>query len=446
MADVPTAIASEKLVASFPGQVQMRAPLAQASTTTLVRSLLLGKCFASPTLFPMCMKLMKVIINSNSALLSPDRNIFLRALVRGLIYNHFCAGVTPQEVKEKVASIKAQGYAGVILGFSREIVVDDHEDGLMSEDTQRNSNDKCIGEWLHANLDTLKLIGTGDYMNIKFTGAGQSTSEALLAKKSPSRQMQEALDTIVRQARSQGTCIWVDAEQQAFQPMVDKWAIDLMRKHNRDGQAWVYNTIQAYLKASRQVVLEHMRLAKDEGWTLGIKLVRGAYLTSDMRERIWATKPETDENYNSIVRDVLSKSFPPFDKTSFPGVNLFVAGHNKESIRMATKLVRDLVASGEDLKPVGYGQLQGMADEVSCELVQLRKAANDSTGLSEEEARLRRQMAPQPYKCLAWGSVSDCMHFLTRRAVENATAMDRLQDGLVEVRAELKRRFLPFRS
>lgn len=167
MADVPTAIASEKLVASFPGQVQMRAPLAQASTTTLVRSLLLGKCFASPTLFPMCMKLMKVIINSNSALLSPDRNIFLRALVRGLIYNHFCAGVTPQEVKEKVASIKAQGYAGVILGFSREIVVDDHEDGLMSEDTQRNSNDKCIGEWLHANLDTLKLIGTGDYMNIK---------------------------------------------------------------------------------------------------------------------------------------------------------------------------------------------------------------------------------------------------------------------------------------
>lgn len=250
------------------------------------------------------------------------------------------------------------------------------------------------------------------------------------------------MDTICKQALAQGSSVWIDAEQQPYQDTVNDWAIQFMRRWNRNGQAVVYNTIQAYLKASREYVDTHLRAAQAEGWTCAIKLVRGAYIQSDIREGIWDTKAQTDDNYNSIVRDLLTKNFGNIEKDSFPSVQLFIAGHNKESVRLATTLVTELVNKGEDIGPVQYGQLAGMADEVSCELIDMKQATEDIAGLSEKETEMRRRAAPQPYKCLIWGSVNDCLHFLMRRAVENATAADRLKDGLGEVRNELKQRLL----
>lgn len=251
------------------------------------------------------------------------------------------------------------------------------------------------------------------------------------------------MNAICEQAQAQGSSVWIDAEQQPYQETVNEWATQFMRRWNQNGQAVVYNTIQAYLKASRRFVEQHLQDAQAEGWTCAIKLVRGAYIQSDIREGIWDTKPQTDDNYNSIVRDLLTKKFNDIGSVNFPHVQLFIAGHNKESVRLATTLVADLVAKGEKIGPVQYGQLAGMADEVSCELIDMKQqATGDMTGLSEEEADMRRRAAPQPYKCLIWGSVNDCLHFLMRRAVENATAADRLKDGLGEVRNELRHRML----
>lgn len=277
----------------------------------------------------------------------------------------------------------------------------------------------------------------------RFTGAGEGTSKALLDGASPSIELVEAMDAICEQAQAQGSSVWIDAEQQPYQETVNVWATRFMRRWNTNGQAVVYNTIQAYLKASRRFVDQHLREAQAEGWTCAIKLVRGAYIQSDIRDGIWDTKAQTDDNYNSIVRDLLTRSFNAIEKANFPDVRLFIAGHNKESVRLATTLVADLVAAGDDIGPVQYGQLAGMADEVSCGLIDMKQQALDNmSGLSEKEANMRLRAAPQPYKCLIWGSVNDCLHFLMRRAVENATAADRLKDGLGEIRNELKQRIL----
>lgn len=277
----------------------------------------------------------------------------------------------------------------------------------------------------------------------RFTGAGEGTSKALLDGAAPSAELVEAMDAICKQAHVQGSSVWIDAEQQPYQETVNEWATQFMRRWNQNGEAVVYNTIQAYLKASRRFVYQHLREAQAEGWRCAIKLVRGAYIQSDIREGIWDTKPQTDDNYNSIVRDLLTKNFDDIEKAKFPNVQLFIAGHNKESVRLATALVAELVAKGEDVGPVQYGQLAGMADEVSCGLIEMKQQAlADVSGLSEKEVDLRIRAAPQPYKCLIWGSVNDCLHFLMRRAVENATAADRLKDGLGEIRNELKQRML----
>ena len=257
------------------------------------------------------------------------------------------------------------------------------------------------------------------------------------------------MDALCTQAASQKSRIWIDAEQQIFQSTIDAWTMDLMRRYNRDDDALVWTTIQTYLKSSRATVGQFLQTASNEGWTLGIKQVRGAYIASDVRDRIWDTKEQTDESYNTIARDLLKKTtasgvFPGLDGPKFPKLHLFLAGHNKESVRLATSLVNELVHAGKDVPPVQYGQLQGMADDISCHLVQqYEEAADDARSHSgEKEYELKLKAAPLAYKCLCWGSVTEVLNFLMRRAVENASAAERLKEGLVDMKKELRRRVL----
>lgn len=265
-------------------------------------------------------------------------------------------------------------------------------------------------------------------------------SRALIEGKPPPKQLSDALDAICQRAIARKSRVLIDAEQKIFQRAIDDWAIDLMRKYNRDEKVLVSNTIQAYLKDSRQNVLRHLQLAQAEGWTLGIKLVRGAYIQQDERSHMWDTKTETNESYNSIARDLLSKDFEPVAKATFPDVHLFLAGHNKESISLLSNHYQTLVHSGAKVNPVAFGQLQGMADEVGCEFIRMRNAALQVEGSVTAESTSKLQNIPKVYKSLNWGSVRECMHFLMRRAVENASAAERLKDGLGIIKSELRRR------
>ena len=247
------------------------------------------------------------------------------------------------------------------------------------------------------------------------------------------------MEEICQQTARQGSRLWIDAEQQILQDTIDTWTIDLMRKYNHNGQIIVYNTIQAYLKASAQNVQTHALLAAKEGWGLGIKLVRGAYIAHDIRSRIHDTKEDTDKNYDSIVASLLSQRFPlpltPDEEgINFPNVRLFVASHNAPSVKKAHALHRSRIENGEPTIPVEFGQLQGMADEISCELV---CQAQQLQGTSSGEIA---HMAPRAFKCLAWGSTADCLHFLLRRAVENKGAVQRTKHMAAALRKEAWRR------
>lgn len=243
----------------------------------------------------------------------------------------------------------------------------------------------------------------------------------------------QAMHKICQTAAAQNSRLWIDAEQQVFQSAIDAWTINLMREFNRGATPVVFNTIQAYLKDSKANVQRHLLLSKREGWKLGIKLVRGAYIAHDRRDRIHDTKPETDANYNSIVEKLLQRKYPlPTNQqqSEFPDVRLFVASHNSETVRKAYTLHRQLVKSGTPTIPVEFGQLQGMADEIGCELVQQNRM--DS-----------RDDVPGVFKYLAWGTTEECLHYLLRRAVENKGAVQRTRDMAMALRRELWRR-LPF--
>ncbi|RJE22158.1 Proline dehydrogenase [Aspergillus sclerotialis] len=396
---------------------------------------------SSPLLHP-SLSLMKLLVNSNSAFLNPSKNPLINYLLRISIYNHFCAGTNEDEVKRTVRDMKQLGFTGVILGYGREIVVkqDDSNTKTDQSESRRVAYENAVEEWKQGNLRTLKMIGSGDYLSMKFTGAGPAAVEALSrGDPVPPDSIKEAMREICSEIASQGSRLWIDAEQQVFQSTIDKWTLDLMREFNRNGSVVVFNTIQAYLKSSAETVNEHLLLAQQEGWTLGIKLVRGAYIAHDIRDRIHDTKEETDKNYNCIVEKLLTRQFLfPVDNTpdsKFPDVRLFLASHNAESVQKGHLLHRHRILSGDPTIPLQYGQLHGMADEVSCELVAESKRMNASNA-KEKEA------APKAFKALCWGTTEECLHFLLRRAVENKGAVERTKHMADALREEAWRRLL----
>ncbi|BAE62684.1 unnamed protein product [Aspergillus oryzae RIB40] len=148
---------------------QKRAPLADLPTKTLLRSLFLTSAMASPLLKP-SIAVLKYVVDSKSPLLSPSKNPIMNYILRATIYNHFCAGVNETEVRKTVQEMKTLGFKGVILGYARESVAKVDAAGSHVEEWKNAQaiEDRAVDEWKEGNLRTLRMVGKGDYMNIKY--------------------------------------------------------------------------------------------------------------------------------------------------------------------------------------------------------------------------------------------------------------------------------------
>ncbi|KAJ0159644.1 putative proline dehydrogenase, mitochondrial, partial [Colletotrichum tanaceti] len=286
-----------------------KSPLSRLPTLALVRSLVLTQFMSSPLLMKPALPLLHFIAKSKTALFNPDRNPVLNRLLRWTIYDHFCAGENLQQVTRTVESVKRMGYQGVILNYAKEIVLDTKEAAAAAAaaDADAPAGDyaapfyEMVDLWKKGNIETLRMLAPGDFLAVKITGAGPIAVDAMRAHAPIPDVIRKALDDMCDEARAHGSRLWIDAEQQALQPQLDEWTIDLMRRHNREGRPLVYNTIQAYLKASRANAERHMALAAREGWSLGVKLVRGAYIENETRSLIHDTKEDTDRNFDDIT-------------------------------------------------------------------------------------------------------------------------------------------------
>lgn len=248
--------------------------------------------------------------------------------------------------------------------------------------------------------------------------------------------MDRALTEICEAAQKQGSRVWFDAEQTGLQPGVDKWALEIMRRWNRDGQALVYNTIQAYLKASSENADRHIALAAEQGWTVAIKLVRGAYIEHEPRHMIHDTKADTDACYDAIADRLLSQRLPAgaeAEGLTFPPAALFLATHNAPSTQKACETHHDRLKAGEPTCTLECGQLVGMADELGCELIE-----NYERGVAE--GAVAKASVPKAFKYLTWGTVGECVGYLHRRAIENSGAVEASRHMVAALRTELRRR------
>ena len=418
--------------------------------SVLIRSYLISVISSTPALLTPSLKLLSIIANSYSPVLNPDKNPVLRAIIKYTIYKQFCAGTNAHEVHKTLSQLQSMGFTGVILGYAKEVVLNESETKSMN-DTECEKGGSMrereeVGSWETGTLKTIDLASPGDFVALKFSGAGVLALSHLMKNCPPTPLLESAIVNICEKARQAGVRLLFDAEQAAVQDGIDAWALEFMKRYNKPdnpdgGRALIYNTYQAYRTRTPSLVAEHMKETVQGGWRLGVKLVRGAYIGSDPRHLFWATKEETDDTYNGIAKSLMERKhnevLKPLDGAdqTFPMVDLVLAGHNSESVNKAMAFRDEQTLRGAEKTEMSYGQLMGMADHVSCALIQKARMVKERS--SDDECAGDE---PNTFKYIVWGTVGECTKYLLRRAQENKDAVERTVEGRIALGKELKRR------
>jgi len=351
----------------------------------------------------------------------------MRALLWETFYKQFCAGETEAQVSKRCKELRTQGYAGVILEYAPEVL--DDTEGNEAED---------VAFWRKGMLDSVQMAEHGDFIGLKWSGMGPAAMRRMKADQEPTERMLEAMHALCKAASEKGLSLLPAAEETWSLSGFLNWSMSMERVYNLGGRAVVYNTYQAYLKETPGNIAKHMAMAKEEGFTLGIKVVRGAYLSSEDRNKIWSDIEGTHECYDAIASALIHRRYtdclPPAEGKAdqeMPDLNVVLATHNANSVSKAYALRKEQAAKGETLTKLDFAQLQGMADEVSCGLIAAAKANADDPKAVKERV----------FKCTTWGPMYEALNYLLRRAAENKDAAGRTHETRDAMRAEIWRRF-----
>ena len=164
------AIAQHQAVTTTPlplAQQPSKPPLSLLPLKTLIRSYLINSLSSTPILLTPSLRIMTLLAHSESPLLNPDRNPVLRFLLKRTFYANFCAGETRSEIQKTVNSLKEIGFAGVILAYGKEIVVEKDSDLSRWKDVDYTETVAEVKAWQEGNMRTVGLTTSGEFVGLK---------------------------------------------------------------------------------------------------------------------------------------------------------------------------------------------------------------------------------------------------------------------------------------
>ncbi|MBE14825.1 MAG: proline dehydrogenase family protein [Dokdonia sp.] len=336
----------------------------------------------------------------------------VEGLIRSTVFDHFCGGVNEQDCLPTVDKLYAVGVSSV-LDFSVEGKEDEAQfdaclDKVMSLTAFASAKDAMP-------ISVFKPTGFG-----RFAIWEKKTSGELLtpAETEEWNRIVDRFDTICQRAKEMDIEVLIDGEESWMQDAADDLVSAMMAKYNKEKPV-VYNTLQCY-RWDRLEYLKQQHLdAKAKGYTLGFKIVRGAYMEKENKRAqemgyptpICASKQATDDNFNQVMRYI-------FDHLD--DISLFLGTHNEESTAMALDIMKEKGIAANDNR-VWFGQLYGMSDHISFNL------AADGYNVA---------------KYVPFGPVKDVMPYLIRRAEENTSVAGQTNRELELIKSERQRRKL----
>jgi proline dehydrogenase len=340
----------------------------------------------------------------------------VHGLIRKTIFKQFVGGETLEETAE----------VGAALGkYGVQVILDYGVEGKEDEDSFDHATEEFIRVINYAATQT-----NIPFISIKVTGlarfgllqtldeaprlrSGIHDHEAEIAEWD---RVRERMYTICEIAAEKNIGVLVDAEESWIQDPVDRLTMEMMGIFNKE-KVIVYNTIQLYRHDRLHFLKLSHRIAREQGFLLGVKLVRGAYMEKERSRAnsegyaspIQPDKASSDRDYNEAVDYCIN---------NIEQVSVIVASHNEESNLHAARLL-DEKGIPHNHPHIHFSQLYGMSDNITFNL------AKEGFNVS---------------KYLPFGPIRDVVPYLMRRAQENSSMSGQTGRELTLIRKELKRR------
>jgi proline dehydrogenase len=334
----------------------------------------------------------------------------VEGLIRATVFDHFCGGVSEDDCIPVVDKMYTKGVSSV-LDYS----VEGKEDESAFDDAM-NKTLKIINFAKEKNaipFAVFKPTGFGRFELYEKLGEEKILNEAEQAEWN---RVVARFDKVCKAAHENDIALLIDGEESWMQDAADDLVADMMRKYNKN-KAIVYNTLQMYRWDRLDYLKKLHAQAQEEGFHIGMKLVRGAYMEKENKRAeekgykspICPSKQATDYNFDDAVAYMMEH---------IDTMAVFAGTHNEDSSYKLMEMMNHKGIAKNDFR-VWFGQLYGMSDNISFNL------AAEGYNVA---------------KYLPFGPVKDVMPYLIRRAEENTSVAGQTSRELALIKKERDRR------
>jgi len=334
----------------------------------------------------------------------------LKSVIKATIFKQFCGGETIAECENTIKQL-AIGKVGTILDYSVEGEDEEEVFDFTCEEIIRTIN-RAEGD-SRIPITVFKITGIGRFALLEKLDAKQALTAA---EEAEFAKVKQRCQKICQAAYDKNVPIMIDAEESWIQKTIDELAFDMMCLFNKE-KVLVYNTYQMYRHDKLADMKADHLIARETGFFLGVKMVRGAYMEKERKRAaemsypspIQPDKAASDKDYNASLVYCIE---------NIKEIGFVAGTHNEESCQILAQLMDDYQIPHQH-PHVYFSQLLGMSD-------------NLSFNLSDADYNVAKYV---PY-----GPVKAVLPYLFRRAQENTSIAGQTSRELNLIEKEKARR------
>ncbi|MGY5847799.1 proline dehydrogenase family protein [Salegentibacter sp. HM20] len=334
----------------------------------------------------------------------------VQPLIKNTIFDQFCGGISIDDCKPIIREMDEVNLSS-ILDYSVEGKVNEEEFNSAFE--VKKELIALAKEQSEVPFAIFKPTALGRFEIWKKL----SSKISLNSEESDEwERVKERVEGLCKEASRLGVRLYADAEESWMQDAADDLMEEMMRRYNKE-DALIFNTIQCYRWDRLEYIKQLHKKAQKEGFKIGAKVVRGAYMEKENKRArkygkkspICKNKEATDVNFNSVMAYCLDH---------LDDFSIFIGTHNEMSNYLALQIMEDQNIAKDDPR-VWFSQLYGMSDQISYNLA--KRGYNTA-------------------KLVPFGPVTDVVPYLLRRAEENSSVKGQTNRELSLLNGEISRR------
>lgn len=334
----------------------------------------------------------------------------IKNLIKSTVFGQFCGGESIRDCEKTINKLH-NGHIGTILDFS--IEGEDSEKSFEETTLEVLRTIERASESADIPFSVFKITGIA---NADLLEAVQKGDELSDNEQAAYERVRDRVNRLCARACERNVRLFFDAEESWLQGTIDVLAYEMMARYNHERPV-VFNTYQMYRWEMYENLVQATETAREKGYLLGAKLVRGAYLEKERirsheeeyQDPIQATKEDTDRDFNRAIDFALNNR---------DTVSICLGTHNEYSCQYCFQRMKQLGVAPND-EHIWFAQLLGMSDNISYNL------ANAGFNVA---------------KYVPYGPVEAVMPYLFRRAEENKSIAGQSSREFKLIAKELSRR------